>query len=527
MTCRLRSAVTGVVLALLLAVFAISAATPRAVSAHPLGNFTVNTYSRLELYGDAIRVRYVLDMAEIPAFQERQRIDTNDDEVVSTEEADAYVAGRLPALLQNVALTLDGTPLTLEAASPALTFQPGEAGLETLRLTFWIDAPLAAGIDRADVRYTDTNYRDRLGWRELIVQPHDSEIGGAVLTDDPTNELREYPADRLKSPRVTRQLAFSFTPGSTSAPALAASTDQLTSEVAPIAEAEAPAAVPQARRGFAALIAPERVTLPLAIIALLAATTFGAVHALEPGHGKTLVAAYFVGTRGTAPQAVLLGLIVAATHTVGVFAIGTVTLVGSKYILPEDLYPWLSAASGLVLAAIGLALLRPRLAALARRRLSSDARHATEPHAHDGHHHHTHGHHHGPGGHTHAPLPESGADGPPWRGLVALGLADGLVPTPSTLVVLLAAVSLDRVALGLGLIAAFSLGFGAVLTALALAFVYARRWFARVDLGASAERSVFGFASRLPVATTLPVIAALVLVAVGLTLSARSIGDVL
>ncbi len=528
----IRFAGCSTLVALLIAFVSIVAGgglQPTPVAAHPLGNFTVNTYSRLAIYADAIQVRYVLDMAEIPTFQERQRIDTDADGAISEGEARAYIDARAPAIVANVELTLDGARADLEAVAPMLEFVDGDGGLETLRLAFWLEVPLssadAAGPSVA-LRYADGNYTGRLGWRELIVQPTDSALLGTFASDDPTNELRAYPADQLRSPRMTREVALEFIPGITSAPPLP---ESVSAPSTPTDMAAAPGSLERTGESsglsfgrFEELIAPDRLTLPLAVIALLGAAAFGAVHALEPGHGKTLVAAYFVGTRGTAPQAVLLGLIVAATHTVGVFAIGVVTLVGSKYVLPEDLYPWLSAASGLVLAAIGFTLLRPRLIAMLRHRLADRAP-VGEPVAPDHHHGEGHGHDHGPSGHSHVPPPEAGGDGPPWRGLIALGLADGLVPTPSTLVVLLAAVSLDRVPLGLALIAAFSLGFGAVLTALALAFVYARRWFARVR----SERRRLQFASRFALGSALPMLAALVLMAVGLTLSARSLGDVM
>ena len=509
MTDLRRRAILVPALMTLVAAAMLLASRPAPASAHPLGNFTVNTYSRLQLHSDAIQIRYVLDMAEIPAFQERQRIDTNADGVISESESAAYLDTMLPALVSNLELTLGGVLIPLEPSAPVLEFPDGEAGLHTLRLAFWLEAPLGHS-EAIAVSYSDANYRDRLGWWELIVDPFDSTLPGTVPTDDPTNELRSYPLDQLASPRVTRKLSFTFTPGTTIAPAIAPAPP---AAVDPITEVAT-----EKREGFEALIAPERLTLSLAVVALLGAAAFGAIHALEPGHGKTLVAAYFVGARGTAPQAVLLGLIVGATHTVGVFAIGLVTLVGARYVLPEDLYPWLSTISGLVLVALGLLLLRPRIVAFARRRASRRDEAADHDHPHP------HGHHrHGPGGHSHVPERTDPEGAPPWRGLVALGLADGLVPTPSTLVVLLAAVSLDRIPFGLALIAAFSLGFGAVLTALALAFVYARRWFASVNT----ERRGLRFASKFAFSSTLPIAAALVLVGVGLTLSARSLGEVL
>ena len=517
MSRRWERAALGAVIVGLVGAMALALAAPRTAAAHPLGNFTVNTYSRIEPYADAVRVRYVVDMAEIPAFQERQRIDRDGDGTLTEAERDAYLDGQTSELVAGLELVLDGRRVELAAIAPTLELLPGQGGLETLRLAFWVEANLDGEAGAVELAYRDGNYADRLGWREVIVGPGDSAIDGDVATDDPTNELRSYPADRLESPRVVRGLAFAFTPGLATAPPI---------EVAlasPASGAVSEGAVEQRAGGLGGLIAPERVTAPLVVLSLLGAAAFGAVHALEPGHGKTLVAAYFVGTRGTAPQAVLLGLIVAATHTVGVFAIGVVTLVGSRYVLPEELYPWLSAASGLVLAAIGITLLRPRLVRVLQRRLGDRGEHLDDhAHAHeheDGHHH---DHDHGAHGHSHVPQ-RGPTEGPPWRGLIALGLADGLVPTPSTLVVLLAAVSLDRVVLGLGLIAAFSAGFGAVLTGLALVFVYARRWFGQLRW----ERGRPGLGVRALVEQGLPVLAGLVLVGVGLSLSARSLVDVL
>ena len=98
------------------------------------------------------------------------------------------------------------------------------------------------------------------------------------------------------------------------------------------------------------------------VFLLLAAFGWGALHALSPGHGKAMVAAYLVGTRGTPRDAVALGGIVTVTHTIGVFALGLVTLALSAYVLPEQLYPWLNLASGLLVVVVGVAVLRSRVA---------------------------------------------------------------------------------------------------------------------------------------------------------------------
>jgi ABC-type nickel/cobalt efflux system permease component RcnA len=191
------------------------------------------------------------------------------------------------------------------------------------------------------------------------------------------------------------------------------------------------------------------------------------------------VAAYLVGTRGRPRHALALGATVTVTHTIGVFALGVVTLALSQYVLPEDLYPWLTLASGLMVLGIGAGVLRSRL----RR-----ARH----------HHH---HHHNP-------------EDLSWRGILGMGAAAGLIPCPSALVVLLAAISQHEVALGLLLITAFSLGLAGTLSALGLAVVRARTVLPRLGLSPR-------------VLAALPAISALLIVAVGCVLTVRAVPGVL
>src|SRR5205814_4988173 len=209
----------------------------------------------------------------------------------------------------------------------------------------------------------------------------------------------------------------------------------------------------------------------LVLTSLLVAAGLGALHALSPGHGKTVVGAYLVGARGTARHAVFLGLVVTATHTLGVYALGLLTLTASAYVVPERLFPWISAVSGLVVVAVGALLAASRLqAALA---LGHDG----HPHAHDDHHHDGHEHTHD---HSHSHAPADGAVG--WRSLLALGVSGGLLPCPSALVVMLGAIAFGRIAFGLLLIVAFSAGLAAVLTSIGIALVYARDLFERLPL---------------------------------------------
>jgi ABC-type nickel/cobalt efflux system permease component RcnA len=294
-------------------------------------------------------------------------------------------------------------------------------------------------------------------------------VRSSVPSADPTGGLRRYPAGELTSPPHVRSATLTVGAGDGTV-------------VAPGAD---DALQTTTDRGAAGGLGGRLETLLAGdgalLVLLLAAFGWGAVHALSPGHGKTMVAAYLVGTRGRARDAVVLGGAVTVTHTAGVFALGGVALGLSHWILPEQLFPWLALVSGLLVVSVGVALLRGRVKAAA--------------HAHDHDHHHTHDH----------------ADR---RGILAMGAAAGLVPCPSALVVLLAAVAQDRPALGLLLVVAFSAGLAVTLSGLGLLVVAAGR-----ALGAA----------RIPAGavTVLPTLSAVVIVGAGVLLTARAVPGVI
>ncbi|QLE59455.1 high frequency lysogenization protein HflD [Nostoc sp. TCL26-01] len=207
---------------------------------------------------------------------------------------------------------------------------------------------------------------------------------------------------------------------------------------------------------YTKILIHQQPTPSLIFTGLIIAFLFGAGHALSPGHGKTMVAAYLVGARGTPQQALILGLVTTITHTLGVFILGLVALVASQYILPEKLYPILSLFSGLTVCGVGFWLLDQRLSA--------------HEHTHHHHHHHDHHDHHDHHHHHH----------PPTKSLIALGIAGGIVPCPSALVLLLSAIALHQTAYGVILISAFSLGLASVLVAIGLVVVYAHQWIDRL-----------------------------------------------
>ena len=257
-------------------------------------------------------------------------------------------------------------------------------------------------------------------------------------------------------------------------------------------------------------------------LALLTAMLLGGMHALSPGHGKTVVGAYLVGSRGTARHALFLGLTVTLVHTAGVFALGLATLFVSRSFMPERVFPWLSLASGLLVLGMGLSLLRVRLRALGR-----PARGPGHAHGHD--HEHPAGalsHSHGLGSHTHA-VP--GADGAPvtWRSLLALGISGGLLPCPSALVVMLGAIALQRVLLGLVLIVAFSAGLAATLSAIGLAMVYSGRLAGRLATRLRLDQRGGGrgpWATVWHLGRAIPALSAGVVALAGLALTAEAAG---
>jgi ABC-type nickel/cobalt efflux system permease component RcnA len=257
------------------------------------------------------------------------------------------------------------------------------------------------------------------------------------------------------------------------------------------------------------------------LVGMAVAFGLGAMHALSPGHGKTIVAAYLVGSHGTPRHAIFLGGMVTFTHTISVFALGLVTLFLSRYVLPDKIVPVLGVISGLSIVCIGAILFYKRYRGLRAHGHTHTHSHDAHAHSHhhDGDHHHhphehshngsDHHHHHGDG-HVHSHVPEGEVS---LGSLIALGASGGLVPCPSALVLLLSAIALGRVGLGMGLLVAFSLGLAGVLMAIGLMVLYAKHL-----LPDSEKASQHGLFRLLPVAS------AAVIVCVGLIMTGVSLG---
>ena len=492
--------------------------------AHPMGNFSVNHYSKITLGSNHITVRYFIDLAEIPAYQELQS-----GSITATPGDPAvlrFIAARGAELGHGLGLTLDGTPVPLHLRSSEVIFPPGAGGLPTMKLGFVYEGsyPAAVNRDHAALHYADNNYPGHSGWKEIIaVDPGGSLLKSSVPATDRSAELSNYPTDLLTSPPQNLEASLDARlppialaahvsperkpPAATSLqtpdpvwPAFAQGSRSKASPRPAIksempAAAEVPASVSRVpespaslhleanqqktpRNRFTELITTGHLSLWFLFTAALIAMGLGGLHALEPGHGKTIVAAYLVGSRGTARHAVLLGLIVTASHTIGVFALGAITLYASRYIVPEQLYPWLGVLSGLTITGLGGYMLLRRLTGTA-----TDHSHLLGE----------------SGGHWFSSKrsQEATTDGEQARlasaaaksakpvslaQLFTLGITGGIIPCPAALIVLLSAFALHRIVLGFFLIVAFSLGLAAVLIGFGTLMVYARRFMSHLQV---------------------------------------------
>jgi nickel/cobalt transporter (NicO) family protein len=441
-----------------LAVALVALLAPAVAGAHPLGNFSINHLVSVRISSDRVDLGYILDQAEIPTFQERglQR-----PQVLTRKRAEVR---------RNLHLVVDGRPVPLAIGRGVLSAPPGQGGLPLTRMVL----PLSASVhDPRRVAVSDQTFADRVGWKAIVVRPGTgTAVRSTAPAGDPTGGLRHYPKDMLASPLAERSASFTVTQGP----------GTVTGPRAP----DGPTTTDRSGDGLTGVFADAAAGRGVLLLLLLAAFAWGAVHALSPGHGKTMVAAYLVGTRGTARHAVGLGATVTVTHTLGVFALGAVALLLAQVVLPEQLYPWLSLASALLVLGIGAGVLRTRLRA------------RKGAHAHGHHHHDAHAHPH---------------EAPSRKSILALGASAGLLPCPSALVVLLAALAQHQIALGLGLIVVFSLGLAATLTGLGLLVVYARRLTSRL-----------GVPSR--VTALLPALSAAAIVAIGLVMTAKALPQV-
>jgi nickel/cobalt transporter (NicO) family protein len=511
----------------LLAALTIAAALAGPAYAHPMGNFSINHYARIEVSSQHVDLDYIIDMAEIPTFQETQ---TNG---LVTAKGDprvgVYLARQAEVLKGGLSLELNGRRLRLDNLAQQAIFPPGAGGLPTMKMGFRYHADLAgADAKYYTLHYRDENYSGRAGWKEVIAigAPATILLKSSVPARDRSAELSNYPTDLLHTPPQTLTANLSFNPLIISGNDHG-KPDSFAAGVMNLAANQQRTP----RSAFTELVTSKRTDLAFVLMAAVVAATLGGFHAFEPGHGKTLVAAYLVGSRGTARHAVLLASVVTASHTISVYILGVVTLFASKWIVPERLYSWLGVASGLLVAVLGLTLFMRRF--IAQDSVSIGLHNHTHSHAAGAvAHRHTwwgghihddaslqrpddHAHpldaHSLDHGHMHQQEELLAAKPLSLRNLFLLGITGGIVPCPAALVVLLGALAIHRIAFGMFLIVAFSVGLAGVLVSFGLAMVYARRFIGRLG-------------SRGPLTERwLPLTSSAIITIVGVTIAIQSL----
>jgi ABC-type nickel/cobalt efflux system permease component RcnA len=480
-----------------------------------LGNFTINQFCRLTIASAAVDVHYAVVYGQLPALRELHAADADGNGVTSQAERDSYVRSLAPRFADGLELIVDGVRLPLSATRWTSSL-PTEQGGFSLRVDvdFAATLPPAAAAARRTLLLTNRNYPGRIGWHEIVVR---STSGISIFdtngyNSSATGELAEALSSLPEAgPLDERTLHLAFDqsgmpvgavpPGARPSAGLPAIKSQVS-----VSAAGGNGWISRSTRQLVEAISGPHLGPRVALWALFASLLLGAVHALSPGHGKTIVGAYLIGSRGTPRHAVFLGLTVTVTHTLGVFLLGFATLYASRFIVAERLLPILSLVSALLVLVMGIVLLVQR-GRIAWRALRTSA--APQPtvffpyvaavggtasgcglvpanrlaqsndHLHEHSHAHTDGtlHSHGGGAlHSHLP-PGAGGEQITWRSLLTLGISGGLVPCPSAMVLLLAAVALNKTAFGMLLVCVFSIGLALTLTAVGLVFLYARNRF--------------------------------------------------
>src|SRR3984957_8780917 len=364
--------------------------------AHPMGNFSVNHYSKISIGQKSVEILYLIDMAEIPTYQDMRQYDF----VAKPDDPSAvhYLSLREPILRTGLLLESDGQPVVLDTISHCLTFAEGAGGLPTMKMRFVFRAKIAGPAGAHKLSYADNNFPGRAGWKEIVLISEEADVRNATASSaDRSQELTNYSSDALNSPPQQLSATVDYRISSVEAATRTATSIPKTSRTQPSPAAKASASNPAGsitsrspqpslpavtradlnpassgsiteissqsapraqntpRSRFTDLISTQsKLSFWLLLSAALIAAGLGALHALEPGHGKTIVAAYLVGSRAAPRHAVLLGMVVTAAHTSGVFLLGAVTLYASRYIVPEQLYPWLGAISGLSVVGLGI-----------------------------------------------------------------------------------------------------------------------------------------------------------------------------
>jgi nickel/cobalt exporter len=453
--------------------------------AHPLGNFSVNQLGALTFRSDRVELRAIVDFAELPTLQNRA--------AVNAEGSGPYGDKTCGMVARSYLVSVGDERLTWTVRRSSLSYHPGAAGLSTSRLTCEMSGP--ARLDRrASVIVENTYLTDRVGWRELTASGQGVRLSRtAPPTTSASDELRAYPADLLTAPLDMRSARFHSIPG----------VDAGRGDAVAGPPAGAAPWLGSAEARLRALVEDD-LSPWIAALAVMLATLLGAAHAALPGHGKTVMAMYLAGRAGRPRDAAAVGAAVTLTHTGGVVAIGLV-LSGAVSIAGECVLGWLEVASGALVAVVGAAMLWSALRHGGHLRPHPHPH--KHPHPHPDHVDHQHDHHVAEGADPHGRHRRSSSRTTRRLGLAAIGIAGGLVPSPSALILLLGAIALGRAAFGLLLVLAYGVGMAGTLTAAGLLLLWLRdRVRARSRRAPGWSALAVRLAAALPIATPVAVL---------------------
>jgi len=436
----------------------LCAFTTVTVQAHPLGNFTINHLVVVHPQSGRLRLHYVLDIAEIPSFQ----IMRSDGDWTPARKR-AWIQEEVARVPAGLAIRANGTALTLKLQRATATTRPGAGGLPTLYWTADYIAAVPPGRQR--IAIVDDVYADRrIGWKDIL-------LPGLV---DPTNALRTYPSALVGSPRRNDRAWFDLRGDGRIAHVAVAGASARDWGVASMVRSSA----------LSELFSRGNQTPLLVALTILTAFGLGALHGLEPGHGKALLAFTLVGARATLKQALILAGALTFAHTIAVLLLGLALFFAAGF-ASESIFSWITLLSGAAVAVIGA-------------RSLAASWHAMAPHGRNAHHEHAHV---VPGN---SPLRFGSA--------VVAAAGGGIAPCPAAIVVLLTALHLHRIGYGLLLIVVFSLGLASILAGLGLAVVHGAAWLQR--------RSSFAALTRVA-----PFITASVISLIGATMVAQGFVD--
>jgi len=453
------------------------AATP--VWAHLGGTGSVDQVARITREGNKLVIVFELDMAEFPSQELRKKFDRMRDLRIDANEEKRGLRTLSREVQRGLVLALNGHPLRMKLKGrPVLETVDRTTGAVPLKVRFRFEAVLPDGFNGGTFTFKNNLYADRIGFVRAHLDPGEGFIArgdekvaaevekfeqlNAIIVDGKVKEL-----PRGKTPPRIKEMVWEVLAGEEPSPQPGekeAETPAPEEAKAPAAEeATTPVFSDKASRTFWEFFQDFNQLSTWVIFGFIGlAFVYGMSHALMPGHGKAITAAFLVGNRGTIKDAILLGVTVTCTHTVAVFALGLAAEVATYTIRRDRVIWWLELVSAFLIIGLGLFIFLRHLVALAR---GTEAGHG---HVHfvGGHHHHHHDHDH-EHSHAHDHAHEKGERPGLWQ-IIYLGITGGMIPCPTGLVIVSVSFQAHLLGFGLFLAAVFSLGMACVLVAIGI-----------------------------------------------------------